>query len=105
MADLGSNFENVDNSGSTVQINGVVGTSEVLLPATDALFISEFFIRPNFSNGSECVLHVSIDGTNFFDIAVGEFLSWTPKGNIKQIKIKANCTTLYYQSIFNLEGP
>lgn len=109
MAHQTPDFETKDVLGTTRHFNGNVGAGELLIPNTPEKKISDVFIRNPASNLNTDRLSVSIDGgSSFIVLARGEFIQWSPKNTlsgdpIKQIKIKGNRDSIFYESLLNFE--
>ncbi len=96
--------ESRDTEGDTIHENGTVGTSAVNLPASAAGVISEFTLECMETNSKTQTLSVSMDGgTKFKTLQPGDQLTWSPKGNLTQIKIKGGAAATEYETIINRE--
>jgi hypothetical protein len=103
MADPEIGEEIRDIAGSSAHYNGTVGTSPVSIPSVANKVISEFCIA-NTDSTKTAVLSVSLDaGTTFKTIGYKGSWTWSPKGRIKQIQIKADAASRAYQIAMNFE--
>jgi hypothetical protein len=100
--DTPAEFEIEDLEGSTVQYNSTVASAGASLPASANFVIAEVKIR-NMSPQVGVNLMVSWDGTNYETLKPSESSIWSPKGRVKQIKIKSSSATISatYESTFN----
>lgn len=100
-----ADFEIQDMDGSTVHYASTVGTSPVAIPASPDKEIAEFWIENDINNTPATKrLSFSCDGgTTYTELKIGESISWTPKGRIKQIYIKGSAASVSYQMIVNYE--
>ena len=104
MPDVEERFEIADNQGSTVQYDGVVGTTPEVFPDPAQTPISEFIIQCPEDQDVDNRLLVSINGTNFITIYPSGHWAWTPKGNsVDQLTIKGNQAGVKYELVMNLE--
>lgn len=103
MVDTAPEFETGDNLGTTSHFNSTVGTTAVAVPSVAGNNIDEFFLYNPYSNSKSSVLLFSMDGgSTFTDLPWNSSFSWTPKGTVKQIFIKANAAATAYQFIINV---
>lgn len=102
MADLGSNFEGSDLTGSTDHFSGSVGTSMISVPASPGNAIAEVLVRNSDENNN---LLVSFDsGSNFFTLLPLDAMLWSLKGNKTEIEIKGSAAGVGYEIIMNRES-
>lgn len=103
MVDVVPGFETVDASGTTAHFNGTVTTSPANVPSSAGNVIAELLIH-NTSTLPTVNLLVSFDGgTTFKTIKPDGVLIWSPKGGLKQIRIKSSTGTASYEIIMNRE--
>lgn len=106
MVDLKPQLEIIDTEGDTVHFNGPsVSTGVVNVPSSPGGVISEVLIMVDPDNSPAIAkLEVSFDGgTRWYPVYIGGTLSWTPKGNVTQFKVKASHTGINYYGIINRE--
>ena len=103
MPDEPSQFEIKDNTGSTEHFNSSV-TTVVSVPSIADKIISEVYLQ-NVSTAANRTLQVSFDGgSNFVSIARNSHLAWTPKADLKQLRVKsATASSVDYEFIINFE--
>lgn len=94
-----ASFELKDNAGTTEQFCATATSTEVMIPGSAGGLIDEFVMQ-NLDETNN--LLVSIDGTKFWTIPPCGHLAWTPKGRIKQLKVKTNGSNVDYEAIINL---
>jgi hypothetical protein len=100
-----ADFEIQDLDGQTIHYSGTVGTTAINIPTVVAKEISEFWIENPINNTpANETLSFSCDaGVTFTDLLVGESMVWTPKGRIRQLKIKGSTASVNYKMIVNYE--
>jgi hypothetical protein len=105
MANVKSQFELIDNIGSTKHYNGTVGTTAIAIPTVAAQEISEFYLENPINNTPVTkTLSYSCDGgVTYTDLNVSGSMIWTPKGKIKQLYIKGNVAAVSYKLVMNFE--
>ena len=97
-------FESRDTEGTTTHFNGTVDTSAVSLPSSADTIISEFTLTNTNVDSDTKLLQVSLDsGSSWFTIYQGISLTWSPKGNVKQIQIRGSESSVAYQCLMNRE--
>lgn len=108
MVDSRPEIEIVDSEGSTIHINGTsVNTSIVNIPSVSTTKISGILIVSDPENLPVPTnkIEISLDGgNNWYPIFGGGSFCWSPKGDIKQIKLKASHVGLKYYGFLNLEA-
>jgi hypothetical protein len=105
MVDLAPEFESRDNFGTTSSFVSTVGTTAINVPGAASGRISEFYIHNPASNSASTIIQFSIDGgTNYHSLPWNSAITWTPKGNVTQIKIKANAASKNYEALLNIEA-
>lgn len=105
MPDVLPDFESSDNSGSTVQESGTVGTTNIQIPSVASTAISEFLIQCPEDQDIDNRLLVSLDGgANVMTLLPSGHWAWTPKGgSVTQIDIVGNQAGVLYEIVVNLE--
>lgn len=104
-ADAAPGFEIEDLNGTTTHFSGTLTTSNVSLPASATTVISELIFKCPYQTPTSRTCLISFDGgTNFFALAVGEFIGWTPKGRIRQVVVKSNTAGTTYDMVMNREA-
>jgi len=97
--------ETQDDLGTTDSFVASVGTTATNVPASAGENIEELSIRCAVDQPSNRRLEFSLDGgTTFFRLKVGESREEEPRGNLKQIKVRAagsGVTTVNYEIIMN----
>ena len=98
-------FEMTDTKGSTIHYDDNVGTTPIAIPTVADKIIGGFWIENDINNSpAHERLSFSCDGgTTYTELAIGESLAWTPKGDVKQIYIKGSTASVDYQMIINYE--
>jgi hypothetical protein len=99
----GGDREIQDLDGTTVVVNGTVGTSNTNLPTVAGGIISEFNIECLESNSLSQTILVSFNGTDFKTLQPGDSWTWTPKGNLTQLIIKGGAASSAYEAVLNRE--
>jgi hypothetical protein len=95
-----SQFEQKDNQGSTVAVNGTATTVVANVPAVAGNIISGFSVW----NDGAVPLQISFDGgTTFHDHDKKSFMSHNIKGEPRQLQVKTASSTAAYRILFNLE--
>lgn len=103
MVDVQEGFEQVDVVGSSSHYNGTVGTSSINIPTVSNKVISEFSIA-NVDADKSSILSVSLDGgSTFKTIGFNGSWVWSPKGKLRQIKIKGDAASRAYEIVMNFE--
>lgn len=106
MVDLKPQLEIIDTEGDTVHFNGPSAvTTAINVPSVAGGVISEVLIMVDPDNTpTTAKLEVSFDGgANWYPVYIGGTLTWTPKGNVTQFKVKASIIGLKYYGILNRE--
>ena len=105
MASVKPQFEMTDTKGNTVHYASSVGTTPVAIPTVAGNTIAEFWIENDLHNTPVTKrLSFSCDGgTTYTELNVSEGMAWTPKGDVKQIFIKASVAGTLYKMIVNYE--
>ena len=105
MANTKPQFETTDTKGTTVHYDGAVGTTPATIPSSPDKIISEFWIENDIHNTPVTKrLEFSCDGgVTYTEMNIGESTAWTPKGDIRQIYIKASAAGTLYKMIVNYE--
>lgn len=105
MTDLAPQFEITDTKGSTSHYNGSVGTTAIAIPTVADKIISSCWIENDSDNTPVTKkLYFSFDGgSDFTDLKLGESITWSPKGDRKQIHVKGNVSSVSYKIIINYE--
>lgn len=100
-----ADFEIQDLDGSTKAFNGTVGTSATAIPTVADKEIAEFWIENNINNSpaTDRLLFSCDGGTTYTELAIGESMSWTPKGRIRQLFIKGSTASVDYKLLVNFE--
>jgi hypothetical protein len=107
MPDSLPQFEITDTAGSTVHVNGPAAvTTAINVPAVATTVIAEIAIANDPTNLVNAKLEISFDGgTNYYPVLRGGTMTWTPKGNMTQVKIKASYVGMKYYVLINLDPP
>lgn len=97
---------NEPDVGQTRIYSGSVGVTPQFLPQSVFRPIDEIIIKCPYQTPSSRRLEISIDGATWFTLAVGEWISFSPKkdtsGNrILQIVIRGNTSSVLYEAIIN----
>lgn len=88
-----------DNVGTTEQFRAAI-SSETSVPAVADKLIDEFIVQ-NCDDVNDLELKIG-DETNFWTIKkCGGHIAWTPKGDVKQIKLTPTAGTITYEAIIN----
>lgn len=96
-------FEVTDLDGNTFQETSTVGTIPVNVPAVAGEVISEFIVQCPPDQADTVRLLVSVDGANFLTMTPSGFWAWTPKGQIRQLTLKASESGVQYEVVLNRE--
>jgi len=96
-------YEMVDVEGNTFQESSTVGAAPINVPAVSGEVISEFIIQCPPDQSDSVRLFVSVDGVNFLTMTTSGFWGWTPKGEIRQLILKANEPGVKYEVVLNRE--
>lgn len=103
-AEISPGFEMQDLIGQTKHYNGTISTSPTTLPAVADKTISEVIFKCPYQTPQTKTCSISFDGgTTYFTLAVGEFLGWSVKGEIEQVKIKGSTSGVTYDMLINYE--
>lgn len=105
MTDSTPQFEVTDTKGFTIHYNGSVGTSALAIPTVADKIISSCWIENDIDNTPVTKkLSFSFDGgSTFTDLKLGESITWSPKGDRKQIHVKGNTASVNYKVLINYE--
>lgn len=106
MTDSVPQFEVTDIEGTTIHFGGPsTVTTAINIPTVAGGVISEFLIMADPSNNpSSAKIEVSFDGgTSWYPLFNGGVLTWTPKGRLTQLKLKASGVGLKYYGLINRE--
>lgn len=102
--DVAPQFEASDLLGTTSQFVGTVGTTPISVPAVAGKPIAEVLVRAPSQTPPSIRLQYSFDGgSNYSDLAPGEFVGWSLKGSITQVLIKGSTAGVLYEVIMNRE--
>lgn len=105
MVDRKPEFEITDKLGSTDEYTGTVGTNAILIPPTVGARIDEISIKNRIDQIQATRLEFSFDGVNWFRLCVGESREEEPRGEIRQVFIRATGTTSAKYEIAMNRGP
>lgn len=97
-------FEIQDLTGSTINYSGTITATPINLPTTASKVISEVLYHCPFQTPQTLRCLISFDGVTYFTLAPGEFIGWSAKGFIRQIKVKGNTSGVTYEAIINYEN-
>lgn len=96
-----------DQYGVTEHYNDTYTTSPTNVPPSAGGLIAEVLIdvvEPEEDDDGDKHLLVSFDnGTTFKRLYIGSHLTWTPKGQIKQLVIKSSSGSIYAEILMNRE--
>ena len=104
MAKVKPSVEIQDKSGTTELFAGSVGTSPLIIPTVADKFLDEVSIRCAVDQPRIRRLEFSYDGTVWHRLRVGESREEEPRGDIKQLRIRAagfGVTTVKYEVAIN----
>lgn len=98
-------FEQQDLAGSTAHFNGTVGTSTIAVPTSPGNVISEVIVSCPSQTPFSKRLKVSFDGgTTFHTLKPNDDLIWGIKGEVKQIHLQGNVSSVEYEIVMNRES-
>ena len=99
MAESAPQFENSDNSGSTIAYSGTATTTPTAVPASPGAGISQAIVKANGSN-----LEVSYDGgSTYWPYDNRASLSWDVKGLPTQLFFRTSSGSTDYDALINFE--
>ena len=101
MVDNVPEFETTDKVGSTDEFTGTVGVLAKIPPVAGNK-IDEISIKNRIDQPLATRLEFSFDGVNWFRLCVGESREEEPRGDIRQVCIRAAGTpTAIYEIVMN----
>jgi hypothetical protein len=101
LPDAAPQFDTTDQSGTTTQFSGTVGTSVISLPASAGALIDEVVIQCSTDQLISNRLSVSFDGgTNYTKLVPGQAIYWEPRGQT-QVKLLGNVAGVLYEVTMN----
>lgn len=106
MVDNAPEFETTDKLGSTDEFTGLVGSTAILIPPVAGTKIDEISIKAAIDQPAARRLEFSFNGTDWFRLSVGESREEEPRGDIRQVYIRAAgpLSQVNYEIVMN-RGP
>jgi hypothetical protein len=95
--------ENAQDFGTTLQLAGSVGLTSTAFPTVAGDPIATLLIRCPTQSPTTRRLYYSFDDVTFHELAPGEFIGWSLKGNLTQIYLKGNVAGVNYEVTLNRE--